>query len=557
VSGAAFAARVSLGRRDLSALPYLAKVAGICAVYYGAAKFGLTLAVAHSSVTAVWPPTGIALAVVLMWGNRYWPGVALGAFLANSWTGVPLVTVAGIATGNTLEALVGAHLLRRVGFRPSLERAKDVLVLFGLAGVVSTAVSATFGVASLWIGGVIPSSDLVDPWRVWWLGDMGGDLLVAPALLVFAGGLGLSSRLSRIAEGTALLGMAVAVPVFIFSHHVPFGYLVFPVVIWAALRFSQRGATAASLMVAAVAVWFTSKGTGLFQQGSPDDNLLLAQTFAGVTAMTALLLAAVSSERRRAERALRAANDELEATVRERTAELRRSNTELSRSVGELEQFGHVISHDLSEPLRAIAGFAELLSDRYRGRLDGRADGYIHHVVNGATRMKALIDALLAYSQAGEKGINPAEVSCGVLLRDATDALSKMIEEASATVTADPLPTVRADPVLLGEVFQNLLSNAVKFSNGGGCRVHVSAERENGGWRLSFRDHGIGIEPRHADRVFDVFNRVHARDEYPGAGIGLAICRKIVESHGGEIGAQLAPGGGSILSFTLPDSAES
>jgi two-component system, NarL family, sensor histidine kinase FusK len=554
LTGAAYVQRLAPPRPSLSAsLGYLAKVAAIAATYCGGAKLGLTLASEHTSISAVWPGSGIGLAALLLWGNRAWPGVLLGAVLANAWTGVPVLVVAGIATGNTLEALAGACLLRRVGFRPSLARVRDVLALFGLAAVASTMVSATLGVASLWIGGFLPWSDLGAAWRVWWFGDLAGDLLIAPLLLVFAGGLHLRPRPARAAEGAALVVAALALTTVVFSQDAPAAYLLFPVVIWAGLRFSQPGATVTTLVVGGIVVWFTAHGSGPFMHGPPDDRLLLAQGFMGVAAMTALLLAAVTSERKSAEQALQRANQQLEAQVQERTVELRRSNVELRRSLGELDQFGHVASHDLSEPLRATVGFAELLSKRYRGRLDDRADGYIDHIVDGGNRMKALIDALLSYPREGEHELHPAEVRCDALLRDATEALSRTNGGTSATVTADPLPAVHADPVLLREVFDNLLSNAVKFTEGDECRVHVAAEREGEGWRISFRDHGIGIAPHHTERVFRVFKRLHGRNDYPGTGIGLATCRKIVESHGGEIWVKPAAGGGSVFSFTLPD----
>jgi PAS domain S-box-containing protein len=302
---------------------YAAKVALVAGAYFGSAKFGLTLGFENSSITAVWPPTGIALAALLIWGYRLWPGVALGAFLANSWTGVPLLTVLGITTGNTLEALVGAYLLLRVArFQPELERVRDVVALAVLAGGLSTMVSATVGVASLSLGGALSGDELASAWRVWWLGDMGGDLLVAPALLLLARGLRIDRRPERIAEGGLVLVTLVAVALVTLSQRTGFAYVIFPLVVWAALRFRQRGAAVGSVIVAGIAVYYTSRGMGPFVGGSPDGNLLRSQSFMGVAAITALLLAAVTSERERAKEALRRARDQLELKVRERTHEL-------------------------------------------------------------------------------------------------------------------------------------------------------------------------------------------------------------------------------------------
>ena len=274
-------------------------------MYVGAAKGGLALAYTHDQVTAVWPPSGIALAAVFLWGYRVWPGVMLGAFLVNAWTGAPFLTDVGIAVGNTLEGLVGAALLRRAGFRPTLARVRDVVALAVLAAGLSTMVSATVGTASLWFGDVISSGDLASAWRVWWLGDAGGDLLVAPVLMLAVaharvGGL----RRSRVVEAACLVVVLLGSSVVALTSPGRV-YVVFPALIWAAVRFRQPGATAASLVVAGLALWFTAHRTGPFVTDSPDDSLLLSQSFVGVVNMTALVLAAVTTVRDHGERSLR------------------------------------------------------------------------------------------------------------------------------------------------------------------------------------------------------------------------------------------------------------
>ncbi len=275
------------------------------AAYVGSGKLGLDLAFATSSVTAIWPPTGIALAALVLGGYRLWPAVTLGALLTNLDTGVPAVTVLGITTGNTLEALAGAYLLRRVGFRPTLARMRDVLALAGCGAVLSTMVSATIGVASLLIGSEIDVGDAPSTWRTWWLGDMGGDLIVAPALLVLASHRPLTRVAGRPLEAAALTLALGAVSVLVFSSRTTLLYVVFPLLVWAALRFWQPGAALASLLVAGIAVAFTASGEGPFAASGPDERLLLAQTFVAVAGMTALVLAAVTSERHRAEQAMR------------------------------------------------------------------------------------------------------------------------------------------------------------------------------------------------------------------------------------------------------------
>ena len=281
---------------------YLAKVAVIAGAYYGSAKVGLDLAFATKSVTAIWPPTGIALAALVIWGRSVWPGVALGAFLANLWTGVPLITVLGITTGNTLEAVVGAYLLSWVAdFRPSLERLRDVLALVVLAGIISTAIAATIGVTSLIIGNEVSFDDFGSVWRVWWLGDMGGDLLVAPVLMVFAATWPFRKLPGRGIEAIALAVSLVGLSIIVFHQETSFAYLIFPLLIWATLRFWQPGATLAVLVVTGIAVYYTNHGDGPFVRSDPDDSLLLAQTFFGVAALTMMSLAAVITERAHAQ----------------------------------------------------------------------------------------------------------------------------------------------------------------------------------------------------------------------------------------------------------------
>jgi integral membrane sensor domain MASE1 len=279
---------------------YLLRIAALAAVYYGAAKLGLTLAFANRSVTAVWPPAGIALAALLLWGYRYWPGVALGALFANGWTGVPIETVLGITVGNTLEALAGTYLLRRVArFRTSLRRVRDVLALVVLGAVVSTLVAATIGVASLRLGDAVSTDALGSTFRVWWLGDMGGDLLVAPFVLLVVGHWR-EARWDRWLEGLLLLAALAGISALALARSEPLAYVVFPLLIWAALRLGPHGAATANLIVAVIAVAYTANGHGGFVEGTRDDSLLLSQTFMGVAAVTSLLLAAIAAERQRA-----------------------------------------------------------------------------------------------------------------------------------------------------------------------------------------------------------------------------------------------------------------
>lgn len=279
------------------------------------------------------------------------------------------------------------------------------------------------------------------------------------------------------------------------------------------------------------------------------------------------------TERKRMEEALKKTHVELEKRVEERTAELSKANeflkkeiaerkqaesklhlyaSELERSNQELQQFAYVASHDLQEPIRMVASYTQLLAKRYKGKLDSDADEFIAFAVDGAARMQILINDLLAYSRVGTRGKEFEMTNCDAILENTLVNLQKAVEESGTKVIHDPLPTVMADDIQLVQLFQNLINNAIKFRSGEPPHVHVSAERNEDKWIFSVRDNGIGIDSKYADRIFVIFQRLHGRGEYPGTGIGLAICKKIVERHGGHIWVESEPGVGSTFYFTIP-----
>jgi len=278
----------------------------------------------------------------------------------------------------------------------------------------------------------------------------------------------------------------------------------------------------------------------------------------------------------RAAETLRRARDDLEVQVRQRTEELRELNAnlsvelderrraeqmlaryaeELERSNAELEQFAYVASHDLQEPLRMVASFTQLLGRRYRGKLDQDADEFISFAVDGANRMQHLINDLLAYSRVGTRGKPLVPTDCNAVFKQARDNLAKAVEETSTVIYQAPLPVVLGDEVQLLQVFQNLIANAIKFRGPDSPQIQVTADRQGTDWVFAIRDNGIGIAPEHQERIFSIFQRLHQRSEYPGTGIGLAICKKVVERHGGRIWVESQPGKGSTFYFSIPEAA--
>jgi len=248
----------------------------------------------------------------------------------------------------------------------------------------------------------------------------------------------------------------------------------------------------------------------------------------------------------------------LQATVRDITVEKRTEEesrqlvADLDRSNKELEQFAYVASHDLQEPLRMVSSYTQLLARRYKGRLDADADDFIAYAVDGAYRMQRLINDLLAYSRVGTRGKEFEPTDCSAFFAQALANLKVTIEESGAVVDRGPLPTVMADKLQIGQLLQNLIGNAIKYHGDEPPRVHVSAEQKGNEWVFSVRDNGIGIDPQFADRIFVIFQRLHNREKYPGTGIGLAICKKIVERHGGRIWLESQVGSGATFYFTIP-----
>lgn len=232
--------------------------------------------------------------------------------------------------------------------------------------------------------------------------------------------------------------------------------------------------------------------------------------------------------------------------------QVQQSLADLHRSNQELEQFAYVASHDLQEPLRMVASYTQLLAEKYEGQLDAKAQKYIEYAVDGAVRMQRLINDLLTYSRISRKGQPREPTDSHAILGEALRNLEAAIKESRATVTNDDLPVVCSDPPQLLQVFQNLIGNAIKFHGVDRPRIHVSARDAGDGWEFSVKDNGIGIDAQYADRVFAIFQRLHTRQEYPGTGIGLAVCKRIVERHGGRIWFESESGKGSTFYFTVP-----
>jgi signal transduction histidine kinase len=504
-------------------------------VYFGAARLGLVFATVSRSVTLVWPPSGLALAALVLLGSRLWPGVALGAFAVNALTpGVPLATAAGMAAGNTLEALAGAHLLRSMELSPSLDRLRDVLALVP-AGLLSCVAAATAGTLSLWAGGVIGGDAIDAAWIAWWLGDLMGILLFAPLLLTLPSWAARAWPAARLLElgalGVALIVVTSAafglVPV-IEGAEFPQSYAVFPLLLWAALRFGLCGAASANVLVSAVSVWATINGHGPFARASLQEALLFLQTFMLVAALTSLVLGALVAER---DHAIGVRDEFMSIASHE-------LNTPLTPLGLSLQQLARMIARgDVADPeaARRMAKWVAM-ADRQRDRLGRLVDGLLE-VVRGRT------DRLELQRQ---------PVDLAVLVQETVAELSDELTASRCELELRTQPvTGEWDPERLRHVVANLLTNAMKYGQGQPVTVSVAAASARAA-RLQVADRGVGIEARNLERIFGPFERATSSRHVPGIGLGLHIVRQIVDAHGGTVAVDSAPGAGATFVVTLP-----
>lgn len=512
-------------------------------VYFVTAKLGLMMGAVSGFATLVWPPTGIALAALLLFGFRLWPGIFGGAFLVNFLAGAPILTALGIATGNTLEALLAVTLLRRFGkFQNSLERLEDILRFIGLAAVISTLVSATVGVVSLFLTGIIPAVAVKATWRAWWVGDMLGALVMSPLILTWGVHPSLVGILNRrplkaraLGEGL-LCGLSLVAVNFIafwdlFTSEFKDpskSYLIFPPLIWAALRFGQRGAVTATFATSCLAIWGTAQGHGPFAEESLSGSLMYLQLFMGIVAVTIMILAAVVTDRQRAEE--------------ERADSMFVAN----------------VSHEIRTPLNGILGMMDLLLDTPLTPSQREIAEMAHQ--SGETLL-TIVNDILDFSKivAGKMELVIQDFDVRHTVEMATEILALHARtkglELVCTISSDVPSLLRGDPDRLRQILMNLVGNAVKFTEKGKVLIGVSQQAEDSEHiilKVSVTDTGVGISPEDQSRLFQSFTQGEATSsrKYGGTGLGLAISKRLVELMGGAISVQSVPGQGSTFTFT-------
>ncbi|HEX2523987.1 MAG TPA: MASE1 domain-containing protein [Terriglobia bacterium] len=538
----------------------------LAAVYILAGKIGLQLAIFHPSATPVWPPTGISLAAFLLLGYWVWPAIFVGAFAVNVTTAGSIGSSLGIATGNTLEGLVGALLVNRfANGRNSFARQGDTLKFVLLAALFSTTVSATIGVTSLSLGGYADWQRYAVIWITWWLGDVVGALIVTPAIVLWASEHTLNWSRSQLVEIGVSLPLLCLVTWIVFQSsqamtgpNYPLAFLTLSILIWVAVRLGPRETVTAILLCAGIAIWGTLQGSGPFARGNPHESLLLLQAFIAVIAVTALLLAVGVAERRRAEQELDELNRSLERRIQDRTSTLQATVEQLQEFNQLKNAFVGIVSHELRTPLTSIKSLTENLQGELAGPLNEKQKHYASRIQFNADRLTRMLNELLNLSkiESGKLELCPTILSLQELLADLVEVFQPVAQRKSIMMdigSMERLPKVRVDRDKLYEVLANLLENAIKFTPSGG-RVHIGAQiLDDRHIKMSISDTGCGIPEEHLPKIFDKFYRVQAgTGQVAGSGLGLAIAKGLIELHGGTIGVESAPGKGSQFYFTLP-----
>jgi len=524
----------------------------VVVAYFLAGRLGLHFAFVHASASAVWPPTGIALAAALLFGRRVWPAVFVGAFLVNVVASGSMASSLGIAVGNTLEAVVGALLVERYAAgAQAFDRAQTLLRFTVLAGLISTGISATLGTMTLAITGQAAWTAFGPIWLTWWLGDAAGALIVAPLLVLWGRAPVFGPLRAQPLEEALLLFVVAAVGAVVFSYpgfsQYPLPFLCIPPLIWAAFRFGQREVATSVALLSAIATWATVRGSGPFVMASDNESLLLLQAFMATIAALTMPVAALVWERK--------------AIEQERSLLLEReqaARAEAEAANQAKDEFIAMLSHELRNPLSAISNAGQLLQAIETQQ--GFATRAVEIINRQVKHLSRLIEDLLDVARvtSGKITLARERVNMAAVVQRSLEVMrgSGRLDQLDLVVRAEPV-WVDADPARLSQIIDNLLMNAIKFTPSGG-QIEVQAGSEGDDAVLRIRDNGIGIAPELLPRVFDLFTqgpRTLDRSQ-GGLGVGLTLAHRLAQAHGGRIVAAsegLAKGSTFVVSLPRAD----
>jgi len=560
------------------------RLAVVAVLYYATARLGLGLAFENTNISPLWPPAGVALAAMLVWGYKMWPAIALAALVANLQNylavGVPLSQALPVSlllmAGNTVEVFAGAWMVRRV--KPEgrwFEHPTGVVQFMGL-GALSCVIGATVGASTVFASKLGQPNDWSYLWWTWWTGDTAGVHMITPLAVAWSQRLdwgllrerrnefcGVLLGLTAVSWGIFGPGELIVQPVY------PLAYLLLPFLVWAALRFGRSGATVCLVTGLGIAVWGTTHGHGPFHMASLNESLLLLQTFMSVVAMTVLVLMGTQIEQHQAQ-------EKLEERVRERTAQLTESHHQLTESLGRLQQseaqresLTHMVVHDLRTPVNALDYLLQLLG-RDEANSPRQREAIELAKQSSATLSRRILNLMeIQNAENDVLQLHRESVLPAALLEEAAAQLRPLAHHKRLTLqteTESQLPHVYIDREKMSRVLQNLLDNAISFSpEGGMIRLHArqlapteitttQADISAPGWiEFSVSDEGPGIAEAEFSRIFEKFGQAGSeKDRQSSTGLGLAYCKMIVEAHGGCILVQSQLGAGSRLLFRLP-----
>ena len=523
--------------------------------YVVTGKLGLHFAFLHASATPIWPPTGIALAALLLFGYSLWPAVFVAAFVVNVTTAGAVASALGIGLGNTLEAVIGAWLVNRfAGGAAAFERAGDIFRFVALGGLVSTTISATIGVTTLALAGYASWVDYRPVWFTWWLGDAAGDLIVAPLILLWARERYPGGLRGRLPEALLLLVCVVNTGLLVFGgvlpagmRNAPIAFLCLPVLLWATFRFGPRELATVIAVLSTIATVGTLRGSGPFSRGTPNEALLLLQGFMATVAVTLAPVAALVHEWRRAEQ------ERAHLLVEEQAA---RGEAETANRVK--DQFLAMLSHELRNPLGAITTAVHLLKLVDPAAAQGRQA--LRVVERQTAHLARLVDDLLDVSRvmAGKISLDRRPLDLSEVVERALAALAghEWMSRHTVDVQTDPV-WVFADATRMDQVVTNLVENAAKYTPTGG-RIAVTLREEQRMAVLTVADTGSGMPPELVPHVFELFVQGSRSLERAsgGLGVGLTLVRRLVELHDGSVqAASEGLGRGSRFTVRLPVTA--
>jgi len=523
----------------------------LCAAYIATGRLGLSLYAVEGFATLVWPPTGIALAALLLYGLRFWPAIAAGAFITNLSIGATPAVAAGIALGNTLEAVIGVYVLRHyTDFDTALMRLRDSVHFIIVAGSFAPIISATIGVTSLLLGGVISASQFSLTWLAWWVGDMLGALVVGPLLLVWVRPVVLPSvrRIIEIISAGILLlifNILIFFKPFVWLASFPFLYPLIIPLAWITLRYGIRGITLATFVTSLIAVWATAIGHGAFISSPVQEELLYLQVFIGTIAPMFLVFGSIIEERLH-----------ISSTLQTQVQKLQAALNKIQFEDEAKKEFLALLAHELRNPLAPVVSGLELI------RLDKSISTTTKRVIKSmrdqTKTMVRLVDDLLDISRISQKKLQlrkkPVELN-GIIRQSIKSVEPRFKNNNQHFSLKIPEKSVwfDADPVRLEQVIVNILENASKYTPPGGT-ISLEAKTQADEIILTIKDTGIGIPPEMLERIFEPFLQVErVRKQGAGIGIGLSLTRYLVHMHEGTIEARSKGAGhGSEFIVRIP-----